>query len=63
MANDSKFNKKEYDRIYKLNHYSQLKFTIKKEKKEELERILKDKNLTKIEFLNNAIEDLKFDKR
>lgn len=54
-----KFNQKEYIKDFHKLNYSQFKVDLKKEEKEELDILLKKKNLTKAQFLRNAIEELK----
>lgn len=54
-----KFNQKEYIQNYQKEHYSAFKVDLKKEEKEELDVLLKKGNLTKAQFLRNAIVDLK----
>lgn len=54
-----KFNKKEYDLLYKKQNYKKFIVDLKIKDYEELEKLLKEKNLTKAHFLRNAIEDLK----
>lgn len=55
----TKFNKKEYDMLYKRNNYKKLSVDMKIKDYEELNKLLEEKNLTKAQFLRNAIEDLK----
>jgi len=54
-----KFNQKEYVNQYKKEHYSPLKINLKKEEKEELDKLLADENITQTQFIRNAIADLK----
>ncbi len=54
-----KFNQKEYIKDFHKLNYSQFKVDLKKEEKEELDNLLMKKNLTKAQFLRNAIEELK----
>lgn len=54
-----KFNKKDYDNNYRKIHYKQFKADLKLEEFKELEELLKKYNLTKIQFLRNAIIALK----
>lgn len=56
---EKKFDKNKYDIEYKKRFYSQFKVDLKKEEKEELDKLLIEKNLTKSQFLRNAIEELK----
>ena len=53
------FNQKEYINKYKKEHYSTFKVELPKATKKELDEILKLQNLTKSQFLRNAINDLK----
>ena len=53
------FNQKEYINNYKKEHYSAFKVNLKKEEKQELDKLLKESNLTKTRFLKNAIAELK----
>ena len=52
-------NQKEYINNYKKEHYSAFKVNLKKEEKQELDKLLKESNLTKTRFLKNAIAELK----
>ena len=54
-----KFNQKEYIKDFHKKYYSQFKVDLKKEEKEEIDMLLKEKNLTKAQFLRNAVEELK----
>ena len=54
-----KFNQKEYIKNFHKQYYLQFKVDLKKEEKEELDKLLLEKNLTKSQFLRNAIEELK----
>lgn len=54
-----KFNQKEYIQNYQKEHYAVFKVDLKKEEKLELDSLLKKNNLTKAQFLRNAIQDLK----
>ena len=49
----NKFNQKEYINEYNKQHYSIFKVSLKKEEKEELNKLLKQNNL------RNSIKDLK----
>lgn len=53
------FNKTEYDIDYRKKHKKQFNADLNIDEMEELEELLKKKNLTKIQFLRNAIKDLK----
>lgn len=52
------FNQLEYQKEYNKEHYKTFKVDLKKEEFEELDKILKEKGLTKAQFLRNAIEQL-----
>ena len=54
-----KFDKNKYDIAYHKEYYSQFKVDLKKEEKRELDLLLKKKNLTKVQFIRNAINELK----
>lgn len=54
-----KFDEKKYRIQYNKNHYSTFKVDLLKNEKAELDELLKMQNLTKAQFLRNAIEDLK----
>lgn len=58
-----KFNQKEYIQKYNKDHYSTFKVDIKKEEMEELNILLEQLNLSKAQFLRNAINDLKTQKK
>lgn len=53
------FNQKNYINEYKKQNYSTFKVDLKKEEKEELNSLLKKRNLTNAAFLRNAIKNLK----
>lgn len=53
------FNQKEYINQYKKEHYSKLVVDLKKETKQELDRLCKEKGITLKQFILNAIEQLK----
>ena len=55
----AKFNKKEYDMLYRKTNYKKINIDLKIKEYDELNQLLKQKNLTKAQFLRNAIEDLK----
>lgn len=48
-----------YIQEYNKEHYKAFKVDLKVEELEELEEMLKKKNLTKAQFLRNAIKELK----
>lgn len=54
-----KFNQKKYIQQYQKKNYSVFKVDLKKEEKLELDTLLKKENLTKAQFLRNAIQELK----
>lgn len=53
------FNQKEYIQNYQKEHYATFKVDLKKEEKIELDSLLEKNNLTKAQFLRNAIQELK----
>ena len=53
---EEKFNKIKYNQQYNKEHYKQFKTELKAEEKEELDRLLKENNLTKVEFIKKAKE-------
>lgn len=61
--NKKKFNQSEYVNEYKKKHYSPLKINLKKEEKEELDKLLAEEGITQTQFIRNAIEDLKAKKK
>jgi len=50
---------KEYKIKYNKEHYKAFKVDLKIEELEELEKILKKENITKAQFLRNAIKNIK----
>ena len=56
-----KFNQIEYIKEYNKEHYKTFKVDLKKEELEELNKLLKKKNITKAKFLRDAIDKLKKD--
>ena len=54
-----KFDKAQYDVEYKKKFLSQFKVDLRKEEMEELNQLLEKFNLTKADFLRNAIAELK----
>lgn len=54
-----KFNQTKYIQKYIKEHYSTFKVDLKKEEKEELDRLLKKKKMTKADFLRKAIKQFK----
>ena len=63
MKEEKKFNQNEYVNEYKKKHYSPLKINLKKEEKEELDKLLAEEGLTQTQFIRNAIADLKAKKK
>lgn len=53
------FNQNKYIQEYKKEHYKTFKVDLKNEEWEQLEKLLKEKKLTKAEFLRRAIKELK----
>ena len=53
--------KNEYDKQYKKDNYKKFKVYIKKEEKEELDDLLKEKNINASTFVRLSIEALKKD--
>lgn len=53
------YNQKEYTQQYNKEHYKTFKVDLKKEELEELNKLLLKRNLTKAQFLRNAIDTLK----
>ena len=51
-----KFNKIKYNQQYNKEHYKQFKTELKAEEKEELDYILKQKGMSKVEFIRKAKE-------
>ena len=55
----SNFDKKKYDIDYKRKNIKYFKVDLKIEEYEELCKLLKEKVLTKVQFVRNAFEELK----
>ena len=53
--------KNEYDKQYNKDNYKQFKVYLKKEEKEELDDLLKEKNINASTFVRLSIEALKKD--
>lgn len=56
------FNKKEYDKKYHKEKRNEKKFwlvELPKDEKKEYDNMLKEKNITKIQFLRNSFKKLK----
>ena len=58
---ENKFNQNAYVYQYKKEHYSIFKVELKKEEKKEIDDLLKKLNIKKVDFLKNAIKNLKED--
>lgn len=56
---DKKFDKRKYDIEYIKTHKKQFRVDLNLSDYNDLEILLKTKNLTKSQFLRNAIEELK----
>lgn len=54
-----KFNQQKYIQEYNKSHYKTFKVDLRNEEMEELETILTSLQLTKAQFLRNAIKSLK----
>ncbi len=54
-----KFNQTKYVVEYRKQHKAQFNVDLNKIEKDELDSLLKEKNLTKVEFIRLAIEALK----
>ena len=54
-----KFDQKKYIQEYNKQHYKAFKVDLKVEELESLEELLKQHNLTKAQFLRDAIDKLK----
>lgn len=57
-----KFNQTKYVVEYRKKHKAQFNVDLNKSEKDELDSILKENNLTKVEFIRLAIEALKANK-
>lgn len=53
---EKKFNKVKYNQQYNKEHYKQFKTELKAKEKEELDKLLKENNLSKVEFIRKAKE-------
>lgn len=53
------FNQQKYKQEYAKQHYKSFLVSLKNEEIDELNKLLKKHNLTKAQFLRNAIEELK----
>lgn len=58
MLLENKFDKKEYDKKYHKEHYKQFKAKLKKQDYDELNELLKEKNMKKPEFILLAKKNL-----
>lgn len=54
-----KFNQMEYIKEYNKEHYKTFKVDLKKDEWEEIDSLLKEKGITKAQFIRDAIERLK----
>lgn len=54
-----KFNQIKYIQEYNKEHYKTFKVDLKKQEFEELNKLLKEKKLTKAQFLRDSIDKLK----
>ena len=59
---DKEFNQSEYIQKYNKEHYRAFKVDLKREELEEINKLLKEKNMTKAEFLRLSINALKNNK-
>lgn len=57
--NKKKFDKRKYDIEYIRIHKKQFKVNLDNSLYDSLELLLKEKNLTKVQFVKNAYEELK----
>ena len=58
---EKKFNQKEYINNWKKQHKAQFKVDLNKDEKEELDKLLEEKGITKAQFLRDSIKQLKED--
>lgn len=63
MQDKKEFNQKEYIIQYKKEHYSTFKVDLLKDEKKALDKILKNENMTKTEFLRKSIIDFKKERK
>lgn len=56
---EEKFNQQKYQQEYNKQNYSTFKVDLKKKEKEELDKLLQEKGITKATFLREAIIKLK----
>ena len=54
-----KFNQSKYIQEYRKENKKQFNVDLNKDEAEELDRLLKEKGMTKVEFVRKAIEKLK----
>lgn len=59
MQEKKEFNQTDYIREYNKKHYSYFKVQLKKEEADELNQLLKKLNLSKPEFIRQAIKKFK----
>lgn len=55
----SEFDQQKYIQKYNEEHYKTFKVNLKNDEMLDLEKILKENNLTKAQFLRNAIQEFK----
>lgn len=63
MQDKKEFNQKEYIIQYKKEHYSTFKVDLLKDEKKALDKILKNENMTKTEFLRKSIIEFKKERK
>ena len=56
---EKKFNQKEYIIQYRKKHKKQFNVDLNNKEYDDLIKLLKEKNLTKVQFVRNAYEELK----
>ena len=54
-----RFNQMKYIKEYNKDHYKTFKVDLKKDEWEEIDSLLKEKGITKAQFIRDAIERLK----
>jgi len=57
-----KFNESKYKQQYSKEHYKKFNVDLKKEEFDFLTKILKEKNITKVQFVRDAIKNLNTNK-
>lgn len=63
MQDKKEFNQKEYIIQYKKEHYSTFKVDLLKDEKKALDKILKNENMTKTDFLRKSIIEFKKERK